>query len=208
MRRRPRSDRNHRRWRGDEHSWWAGALLALLLASSPVVAQRSLEEAPGYFPLERFDLLPAEALSLEINLSDSLLALVAAAMAEEDPEFAALVRNLEGIRVRGAPAAKLDLDRLRVELGEATGWLDANGWQTMLRYREEEEEEVYVYTRLVGEQMVGLALLVMEPAGDVVLVNIVGPLDMKLLVGLAESLDLPQLGLATEETADDAGEPR
>lgn len=176
------------------------------MVASTAVAQRSLEQAPGYFPLERFDLLPAEALSLEINLNDSLLALVAAAMGEEDPEFAALVRNLEGIRVRGAPAAKLDLDRLRIELGEATGWLDANGWQTMLRYRD--EEEVYVYTRQVGEQMVGLALLVMEPAGEVVLVNIVGPIDMKLLVGLAESLDLPQLGLATEGAADEAAEPR
>lgn len=180
-------------------------LVALQLAA-PAFGETALEEAPGYFPLERFDLLPPEMLSLEINLSDSLLALVAAAMGDEDPEFARLVENLEGIRVRAAPASKLDLERLRGELDEASGWLDANGWQTMLRYRE--EEEVYIYTRLLDEQMVGLALMVMEPAGDVVLINIVGPLDIELLAGLAESLDLPQLGLAVEGAEDTAGEPR
>ncbi len=172
----------------------------------PVEAsERPLEQAPGYFPLERFDLLPSESLSLEINLSDSLLALVAAAVGEEDPEFAALVRNLEGIRVRAAPAAALDLDRLRGKLDEASGWLEANGWETMLRFRE--EEEVFIYTRLSGDSMIGLALMVLEPGADVVVVNIVGPLDMKLLVGLAESLDLPQLGLATEDTTESEQEP-
>lgn len=188
----------------------AVALVVLALGGAlamPVEAsERPLEQAPGYFPLERFDLLPSESLSLEINLSDSLLALVAAAVGEEDPEFAALVRNLEGIRVRAAPAAALDLDRLRGKLDEASGWLEANGWETMLRFRE--EEEVFIYTRLSGGSMIGLALMVLEPGADVVVVNIVGPLDMKLLVGLAESLDLPQLGLATEDTTESEEEPR
>ena len=177
------------------------ALVALPAAGS----ERPLEQAVGYCPLERVDLLPIEALSLENNLRDSLLALVAAAMGDEDPEFAALVRGLEGIRVRAAPAAALDLDRLRRKLGEATGWLEANGWETMLRYR---EEEVYIYTRLSGGSMVGLALLAMEPSGEVVVVNIVGPIDMRLLAGLAESLDLPQLGLATEDSKVAEEEPR
>ena len=179
-------------------------LLALLVGLA-VPAAAQLEEQPGFFPIDDFDLLATETLSLEINLSGALLELVAAAMDDEDPQFAALVRGLEGIRVRMAEAEELDLGQLRSGFDQATGWLRDRGWETLLRLREE-DEEVHVYTRMEAGDMVGAALLVLEPEGAVVLVNVVGKLDLALLAALADSLDIPQLDVAGLGSADDEPE--
>lgn len=172
----------------------AVVLLLFLASLASAQDQKSIEDAPGYFPLERFGLLPPESLSVEINLSKGLLSLAAAAMSEEDPDFAELVRGLDAIRVRAAPADELDLDALRRKVKEASKWLEQTGWETMLRFRDE-GEEVYIYTRVLEGSMVGLALMVIEPGDDVVVLNLVGPLDFRLMSGLAESLDLPELGM-------------
>lgn len=172
--------------------------------SEPVQAQ--LEEQPGYFPIDQFELLSPEALSLEINLNGALLELVASALDSEDPEFSELVRGLEGIRVRVAEAGDLDLAALRSEFSRAAGWLEENGWDTLVRLRED-DEELYVYTRLLDGDMVGMTLLVLEPVEQVVVVNVVGTLDLALLASLADSLDIPQLdvaGLGSEETEGDS----
>ena len=172
----------------------------LLAIGTPVRAQ--LEEHPGYFPSERFGLLSSESLSLEINLSGALLGLVAAALDDEDPEFSELVRGLEGIRVRVAEADDLDLEALRSGFSRATSWLQANGWDTLLRVRED-DEEFYVYTRLDEGEMVGMALLALEPGDEVVMVNVIGRLDLALMAALADSLDIPQLGVVGRDSQDD-----
>ena len=182
------------------------ALGLLLAVATPMRAQ--LEEHPGYFPSERFGLLSSESLSLEINLSGALLGLVAAALDDEDPDFSELVGGLEGIRVRVADAEDLDLEALRSEFGRATSWLQENGWDALLRVRED-DEEFYVYTRLDEGEMVGVALLGFEPGDEVIMVNIVGRLDLALLAVLADSLDIPQLdvvGRGSPDDDDDSGE--
>jgi hypothetical protein len=65
----------------------------------------------------------------------------------------------------------------------------------MLRLRED-EEEIYVYSRITDGVMQGMTVLAVEGGGDAVLVNIVGTLDAASLAGLARALDIPQLGMA------------
>jgi len=175
--------------------------LFLLLTMVAVMATGGqIEEHPGYFPIDRFDILSSDSLSLEINLNRALLQLVAAALGNEEPEFAELVGALESIRVRVAEAGSFDAVAVRDSLGEATDWLESRDWSTMLRLRED-GEEVYVYTRLNGGEMQGIAILAMEDGGEAVLVNVVGSLDPQRLAALAKALDIPQLGLAAGSRA-------
>jgi hypothetical protein len=171
-----------------------GALLLLSVLSvwiaAPAAAQ--LEQHPGYFPHERFSLLPPESVSLEVNLAGPMLGLIAAAVGEDDPAFAQLVRGLEGIRVRIAEVSELDPEALRAGFREAGGWLGEQGWQTVVRLRED-DEELYVYLRVVDGATVGATVMALEGQEEVVIVNVVGPLDLALLASLADSLDLPQL---------------
>lgn len=172
---------------------------ALLLALSPALYAQ-IEEEPGYFPIDRFGILDSDALSLEINLDSGLLGMVAALAGEEEPEFAELVKGLKGIRVRVAEESDLDSESLRSGLDDATGWLQEQGWNTLMRMRED-DEEVYVYVRQLDGEIVGMTLLAID-AEESVVVNIVGRIDLALMATLAESLDIPQLDIGEEASAD------
>ena len=186
-------------------------VLATLCAAT--LSRAQVEDHPGYFPIDRFGILSDDSLSLEINLNRALLQLVAAALGGEEPEFAELVGALESIRVRVAEAEDFDVDAVHQGLSEASDWLEDHDWSTMLRLRED-GERVYVYTRLSGGEMQGIAVLAVEDDGDAVLINVVGSLDPETLAGLAEALDSPQLGLAAglgasggyDDDDDDGGE--
>ena len=171
----------------------ATALMLVIASSSGLLAQ--LEEQPGYFPIDRFDILSSDSMSMEINLGSALLGLVAASLAESEPELAGLIGGLEAIRVRVAEADDFDIESVRSGLGAATDWLDENDWSPMLRLRED-DEEVYVYSRITDGTMRGITVLAIESGGEAVLVNIVGSLDAASLAGIAKALDIPQLGLA------------
>lgn len=189
----------------------AAVFAVLILVSGLRTAGAQIEDHPGYFPIDRFSILAEDSLSLEINLNKALLRLVAAAVGDEEPEFAELVRGLESIRVRVAEPGAFDVAALRGGLAEATDWLESRGWSTMLRLREE-EEEVYVYLRATEDEMQGITVLAMEADGEAVLVNVVGSLDPERLASLAEALDIPQLGLAagldeSARTSDEEDQP-
>ena len=189
----------------------AAGLILLIAGSSGLHAQ--IEEQPGYFPIDQFDILSSDSISLEINLGRALLGFVAAALEVEEPELAALIGGLDSIRVRVAEAGDLDLESVRSGLSAATGWLDSNHWSPMLRLRED-DEEVYVYTQITDGVMHGIAVLAVESHGEAVLINIVGSLDARSIAGLAQALDIPQLGLAAglgsddDDDEDDGGENR
>ena len=76
-----------------------GAMLALTaLLSMPVVAQESaMTSMPGYVDFGALDSVYGEP-RVRINISGTLLKFLAA-VSKEDPEAAALMQNLEGIRV-------------------------------------------------------------------------------------------------------------
>lgn len=165
-----------------------GVLAALLLGlAGSARAEARLEEHPGFFPLE---LLPSDALSVEINISGPMLKLVSAAAAD-DPEFSALVAGLEAIRVRVAPAAELDVAGLRRDMRATVSQLEGAGWHAILRVREK-DEEVYVFLRESGDRIQGLTLLALD-GEEVATINIVGHLDTDRLGAIGEALELDEL---------------
>jgi len=190
-------------------SVWISVLVPVLLALTVPVRAQAIDEHLGYFPIDQFSLLTSESMTLEVNLSGAMLGMVAAALDEEDPEFSQLVRGLAGIRIRIGDIESLDLSAVRSGLGRATSWLEDHGWETFIRLRED-DEELYVYMRMDDGDMVGTTVLVLEPEDQVVMVNVVGRLDLALLAGLADSLDIPQLDVAgldpDEDEPDSASE--
>ncbi len=173
------------------------ALLVALCASAGWAQEPALSELPGYFPFEELGILERDELSLEINLAKPLLRLVAAATRGAEPEFADLVASLDGVRVRIAPAGDVDLERARKATAAGAGWLEEKGWQVVVRARED-GEETSIYTREQGGEIAGMAVMVIEEAGDVAIINIVGRMDLAQLEKLGAALDIPQLGQPAE----------
>lgn len=172
-------------------------LTAIVLAAWAVPALRAADpppvsDLPGYFPLEDLGLFERDDASIEINLSGSLLQLVAGVTRKEEPEFARLIDGLEAVRVRVAPLEDLDLEKVRGNLTRAVEWLEENGWQTIVRVRED-DEETYIYIRELEDSIVGMAILAFEAGGEAAAINIVGKIDVRQLERLGEAFDIPQL---------------
>src|SRR5262249_19675378 len=102
-----------------------------------------------------------------------------------------LVSGLQAIRVQVAPLKDLDAEKVRARMDQAVRWLEAKGWTAVVRTREKGAES-YIYTREIQGQILGLAVLSLEPGKEAAVINIVGRLDPDQLGRLAPGLPGPQ----------------
>ncbi|HYE96082.1 MAG TPA: DUF4252 domain-containing protein [Rubricoccaceae bacterium] len=177
------------------------ALLALALAG--------LLAAPGA-RAQTFDLAGIQQLfsgepKVEVNLRGSLLRLVAEASRREEPEFASMVENLQGIFVRqfALQDARAGLaDRVR---GFARS-MEGDGWETLVRAREDDGGDVYVYLRPQGDLINGLVVMALDPAeGEATFVQIVGRIDPAQIGRLGSRFGVDELEDAVGERDRDGG---
>jgi hypothetical protein len=179
------------------------SLLVLGLFAAPIHAQSPVEEHPGYFPLDELEILPRDNLNIEINLRKPLLKMVALA-ADDDPELTAIISNLEAVRVMVGSLEGLDPEAVRANIRSAAERLDKQGWQAIIRVRDD-VEEVYFYAMETEGTIEGLTVLIVD-GEEATLLNLVGAIDPENLLGLGRGLDLPQLERAL--TAPDANEEK
>ena len=173
----------------------------LILALFPAMAGAQFDtDHPGYFPIEELGILPEESITLEINLTGPMIKFIALATDEEEPEFARLVEGLESIRVRGADLEASSAEEVRSGIRNTSQKLAENGWISMVRIRDE-DEEVYIYFKDQEGEMMGLTVLSLED-DEAMLINLVGKIDPAGLGSLASSLDLPQLEQAVQDAGD------
>jgi Domain of unknown function (DUF4252) len=176
-----------------------------LAAASPPAP--GIAGAPGALPFESLDLFPSKDLTTEINLEGPLLQLIASATSEDDPEFSRLVAGLHGIRVQVASLAAADPGKVRAKLDRTLHWLETQGWSTVVRTREN-NEETYIYTRQQNGAIVGLVVLSFELGKEASVVNIVGRLDPAQLGRLGRTIHVPQLEKVPSKDKDKPKEPK
>jgi hypothetical protein len=156
------------------------------LVTAQGAQDEDLSRHPGFFDLDALDLLHEDDLEVEVNLTGPMMGLIASATQNEDPEFSAVVRGLERIRVRiGTPGA--GESNLAQGLTQAAQELEAAGWSPMVRVRDG-GDRVYVYAREVDERVQGMTVLVLD-GDELALVNIVGELDLAALGRLISNMD-------------------
>ena len=165
-------------------------LLSIALLASTVHAQ-SIEEHPGYFPIDELQFLSPDDLSVEINLRGAMLRLIGKVAADDDPEFAQVINNLEAIRVQIAPTDHLQADAVRKGLDTGVAMLENLGWYRMVLTRDE-GEEVHIYGREDEGDLQGLTVLAIEDE-EVIVLNLVGRIDPDQLGSLLSGLDLPEV---------------
>lgn len=191
-----------------------GPVLALLLAvpsaqaAPPAPAPASA--VPGALSFRDLDLFPRDKLSVEIHLEGSLLHMIANATSKDDPEFASLMTNLKAIHVEVFPLKDHGAaEPLRAKIDRAVRWLEDHGWHSTVRVRDK-GEETYIYLKETDGQIVGLAILSVEPGEEAALINVVGKLDPAQIGRLGRNLNIPQLqkvpgGKKPEATRDSRG---
>ena len=149
-------------------------LLSLLLSTAAWAQMGDWEGTPGYVDFSSMNAIYGEP-RVMINIGGPLMQLLrAAAQHSDDPEAAALMQNLEGVRVNiydtdGNQAPALE------QMNQAKAALEAKQWQPFVQVQEE-GENVQMFTRIEDDKMQGMAIMVVNQE-EAVFLNILGEID-------------------------------
>lgn len=172
-----------------------GALLtaALLLGASAAVAKAQ----DSRLQLGSLDHLATKASqSVDVNIDERLMRIALKAFSDQDPDERAvkkLVAGIKGIYVKSfefetdGQYTTADVETIRAQLR-------GPGWTRLINVQSKKEGNHEVYLLMNGEQIGGLAVLSAEDR-QLVVVNIVGPVDLEKLAKLEGQFGIPELGI-------------
>ena len=167
-------------------------LMALLLGACGFTAPRSDEGFADLDSLGMFDTDRTLALSI-----GPIVLRFAASHVDNDPEAEALLRGLDGVRVR---VYEITGDPVRVgeKLERMSTRLQAQGWEPIMLVRDE-HEQAHMLMKTRGEQIMGMVVMVSDSSEEVVLVNIMGGLRPEMFgeAMVALSVDTPEVEVAS-----------
>ena len=151
-------------------------LILVTLVTSTAFAQKSIESEPGFIDVDQIEVWFGEEPKLEVNIHGALLNLVAEASRFEDPDLATMLKKLKGISVRGFDADGFDLQAVRAKTSEMSKKLKADGWETIVRVRDD-DEYVDMYVKTQNDVIAGMVVMVIDDDDEAIFVNIIGEID-------------------------------
>ncbi len=162
--------------------WLALVLTALALTSCGITAPRSNEgfanlDSPGMSETDR---------TMSLSLGPTTLRF-AARFLEDDPETQALLRSLDGVRIR-IYEVHGDNERIARNFEHMGSKLSKDGWSPVILVREE-GELVQMYAKPSGGHLQGLTI-VSADGDEVVVVNIMGDIDPVYYQDVMVALDV------------------
>ena len=172
-------------------------LCAFVLFFAGGAAAQSVSSHPGYFPIEEMGLLAKGDLEVDVDLQGAMLQVAAGAMEGDDigddSNLKELVANLERVRVQVGSPKGADRSTIVHSIEEAKAQLESSNWDRILSV-EEDDEQVYVYAIESDGMILGVTVLVNDEAEEIVVVNIVGNIDPRVLGRVIAGMDeIPNL---------------
>lgn len=144
---------------------------------------------------------------VEVNIDGKLLDLAKRVIVkvndEDAKKVAQAISGLKGIYVRVYNFANEneynigDVDEIRAQL-------NTPGWERLANVRSKKNnQKVDVYTMFTGDVMSGVAVVISD-SKSVALVNVIGPIDIELLVELSGKLNIPKIDIDRNGSTDPA----
>ncbi len=157
------------------------------LLSLPAIAQEDeLKDLAGYVDFGDLSAAYGEP-KITINLGGTMLNFVGMMSSTESPETSELISKLKGIRVQ-MYAIDENADAAKTQFSKVKGNLKSSGWEPIVQINEE-DEQVLIYMKMVGGNMEGLTVMVVDEE-EAVFVNIIGQLNPAELGKVMKSLDV------------------
>jgi hypothetical protein len=168
-------------------------VLGLLLGLPAMAQEDALKDLPGYVDFGELQGVYGEP-KVMINLGGSILKFVGG-MTKDDPETAALLSQLKGVRINvystgGKPDAALQ------KISQVKSLLQGGSWEPIVQVNEE-GEQAQIFIKFSGDVMEGLTVMAVDEE-EAVFINIIGQLDPAQLGRVMENFDIdldPSLGL-------------
>ena len=166
----------------------AVGVMMVLLAMSAMAEEDELKTLPGYVKFESLDEVYGEP-KVRVNVGGFLLSLMSKA-AKNDPEAAAVLEGLEGVRINvysteGAVAPAID------ELQNAKNLLLSQNWEPIVQVNED-GENAQVFIKADREGVQGVTVMAVDEEAAV-FVNILGLVDPKHLGTIMDQFDVDLL---------------
>jgi hypothetical protein len=163
-----------------------GILITLVLlgvSACGITAPKSNEgfaelDSPGVFDTDN---------SMTLSIGPTLLRF-AAAHIDDDPETRALLRDLDGVRIRIYEIER-NSDRVAQRLSNMQSKLQQSGWEPVMLVREE-GEETHLLVKIRDERILGLTLLTMDEDSEVVVINLMGEIRPQSFSNVMVALDV------------------
>lgn len=173
--------------------------LTVLLALPAWAQEDAMKNLPGYVDFGQLNELFGEP-SVQIAVGPSLLNMVGALSASDDPETAALFKRLKGVRIHVFESPSLTSGAADY-VKTISSRLSAAGWESVAMVNSA-EEQLRIFMKISGDVVEGLTVMTVEE-GEATFINVIGNLTP---AELDKVMDKFGTGLSGDDDADeDAG---
>lgn len=165
----------------------AVAALSLALTACGLTAPRS---SAGFADLDSLGLQDTDRV-MTLSIGPALLRF-AASHVDDDPDTQALLRSLDGVRLR---IYEIDGDAERVggRIERMAGRLAGDGWEPVLAVRQG-REQTHMLMRTDGERIAGMTVLVSDGEEEAVVINLMGDIRPEQFGGVMAALAVDAAG--------------
>jgi hypothetical protein len=162
-------------------------VLLSFLISSQVLAGKISDEA-GFVDLDWIKIPDSASEVQDIDLSAILMSVASDAKDNGDEELAQVLEMVRSIRVKGYSVDDESAGEASKAVEKITKHLKDNDWKRLI-YLKDDDEVVSISTKYDGSDLVGLMAVVFKPGEEVMFANVVGDLDLPVLMKLVGSMD-------------------
>jgi hypothetical protein len=168
---------------------------ALLLGGCGLTAPRG---NAGFADLDSLGIADTDRV-LSLSIGPALLRF-AARHVEDDPQTRALLRSLDGVRIR---IYEIDGDPARVaaRMDGMSAKLEGSGWERVMLVRDR-DEQAHMLVRLDGDRICGMTVLVSDGDQEAVVINLMGDIQPQQFGGVMAALEVDAAGVADVEPRD------
>lgn len=164
------------------------AVLLLSLVACGFTAPRSNE---GYADLDSLGMMDTDRV-ISLSLGPAVLHF-AASFIDDDPELRDLLRSLDGVRVR-VYEVNGDASKVAGRIQHMSSKMQEDGWQPVMLVRQE-NEQTHMLMRMVGDEIRGMTVLVLDGESEAVIVNLMGDIKPEQFGGVMVALDVDAGGV-------------
>jgi hypothetical protein len=161
--------------------------------------------SPGQVDFGKFTPAADGGQFVEVQINSNLLSLTAKLVEKQQPDAAKLLRSVQLVHVTVVGLTDENFAEVTKRVGQIRHDLGPRGWDQNVMVQEKNGQDVGIYTKTRGgEALEGLVITVIEPKGQVVLINIVGDIRPEQVAVLGEKLDikpLKDIGAALKDAA-------
>ena len=174
--------------------------LMAFLAVPAMAQEDAMKDFPGYVDFGELNNMFGEP-SVQVAVGGSLLRMVGAFTASEDPEAAELFNRLHGVRINvyeTAGIAEGALDYVKT----ISSTLSSTGWESVVSVNSN-DEQVRIFMKIADDEVQGITVMAVEE-DEAVFINVIGNLNPEQLSDVMDNFNIDLGQDDDEEESEDA----